>query len=1588
MARSVVALFLLVLSVCTFFTLYQPASAQNGAQAKLRIFNFNTEAGGIDKGQMTVPDWPRRQATCPTPFLDYSLKKVMFLPRYLREQNIDVATLQELPARCYKVPLTATGTPNLPAEQLALIEGFKQQFKAGYEKTVGRSFASDAAFQQELTRVLGKETTDDVWVQFLPFDESFWISMQLLYVEGYPMQIIAKPYDKNTQDYRSATYSRVPLARALTSTDFTPLDDPDRLSDGTRWVPKAPLDTAFGLLNIYNVHTRAGEEACPGASKSFTAAKTAYDSDKELFMLSGDFNSAVAEGNCGIPTEEEGYVFAGLGGKRSIEQMAILKALTSKINFDSGSRIVLNATTNLPPGAVKSQHNGYSYFISGLQTKTPPPLAQVTLPDYYPHDGSTTASPTKPISVRPTAGSPGSVANVPICTPEQSEGAGATDVALAADIEEFFSKGAKGYLVWQYSGDAGLGTEFASDPYAFFRNQDSGKAICSTLKTAAQNHPDKFVGVNMWDAGNSKHSETKIADHFGWLKNTCGVTVVRTFSKEGGAAGAQKILSAANTSGVKVLFAIGDYSNGGGGIPSGVGTEFFTTGYQGEFLSLTNSVLSATSGNSALYGFELANEVHCRGDQNSLEPYKKWGQEIAGILRGGSPNVGYGQKASENTTLCDSPGVNAPSGTSHFQYTNDVPEISITSGHYYNANEKALALGALEQSLSIGKTYYVGEAPATLKAGISVACINPDKYYIQPINGVNSSAYTALRADNPGGVQLDIIRDELIMQGYEARCAAPGMKISLSEQGRDAMNRLFEQPGINGVVLGGLAGKPSDLGPRVARTEGMYSRLDVDYRDILVPLFRDLDYTQPTLKRSIEDFFGHKVTDDTVYTSAELKTSAINTLLTNEQRCTVVYQNLLAQDTMCKKLEQPDQCALYATEIPGTIYNVKTLFEAFETARADQPVIDFCKELVGSTDTVTAPLRKGVSNAPLTIEKAYRLAFMVTSIRLRAPSKSKLLNILTHPLAGWMGPPKPNHAVIVVAFKIPDLLTNKGIKDYTIDTAYDDVGKLTRDSLITEPTQVKIADAGLARRRQLLDKAREYSTVEQDDDWAEIVCLGGGIKVGGVGSPQCKDPLTKALVDIINAQVMVGEDVATNTGTANPSGFGNLLDQISDDGELKCSDKYETAVTINDPGAINAPDDPSHVFTQNWGAALLANLFGDCTHDGEGDGSPSFASTQTPDTGACTGQDWYLKSKFFVVKDMLADGGGDDEDLSVKHFLVYPVGYELKTVEGVLAGSFFTKKQLTDILELQKNNPKPTGKMVDQFQLDKSKITFDGAEDSYSFTDIPRCSEYINAEGELSYRCPELSFSMRLIASAPKAANILGAKLGYWMRKIQLSLNATTQESFGYLQKCATLEEFLLDRCGGTAATLKPAGQTAGSNNPGGSCSSTTTLDDFKYTEPSALPFTGTATYYAPNVFNTTLNTRLSGAAGSDFVGNTTVKDCEVLGNDFAAAKIGASLAGQEFVGCVALLRVGDLYFRNSWNAGNPDPNNVRKVWLKNQAGEVHGPFAVIDVAAGHDAPCLYDRGWAVDIDYNSFKRLFNQTAGPDQVTVCDSESC
>ncbi len=283
---------------------------------------------------------------------------------------------------------------------------------------------------------------------------------------------------------------------------------------------------------------------------------------------------------------------------------------------------------------------------------------------------------------------------------------------LGNDIDAFLSAGARGYLIWQFSGEFGNGMHFANDQYAFFRNTDTGAAICSMLKQKNSQYSGKFVGVNMWDVGGGAYSYEVLNRNFNWLHNECGVSVIRTFAKVGSAANMERLLEIANQSGIKVIIAIGDYSNGGGGVPAAADAAWYQNGYQ-DYKNFAQSVVDRVKGHPALYGLELANEPHCGGQpETTIEYYKNWGADVGAILKTATSNVGYGQMANPGH-VCDDPNTGA------FKTTNSISQITMTSAHYYNTGDRAAAFKALEQSQQMGKPFYIGEA------GIEINDRNP-----------------------------------------------------------------------------------------------------------------------------------------------------------------------------------------------------------------------------------------------------------------------------------------------------------------------------------------------------------------------------------------------------------------------------------------------------------------------------------------------------------------------------------------------------------------------------------------------------------------------------------------------------------------------------------------------------------------------------------------------------------------------------------------------------------------------------------------------------------------------------------------------
>lgn len=291
---------------------------------------------------------------------------------------------------------------------------------------------------------------------------------------------------------------------------------------------------------------------------------------------------------------------------------------------------------------------------------------------------------------------------------------------IEAGVSQFFDGGAKGYLFWQFSGSPGQG--IANDPFSFYKTDGNGQAVCGAAINLKQKYPDRYLGVNMWDIG--RHDKSIVKNNFRWLA-ACKLNVVRIFagtyindtnSAKNHVANA---LAAANEvnqeegltgdSAIKILVVVGDYSNGGGGVPKGAPASFYA-GDQAEQVAFTDAILTVSSKNTALFGYEIANEAHCQGQTAPMEDYAAWAKKFATKLQTGSSKVGIGQMANFSQPSCDTPFTNDQVSKSGFELSNEAAEITMTSGHFYTSGEKANVIKAMEAAVEFDKDFYIGEA--------------------------------------------------------------------------------------------------------------------------------------------------------------------------------------------------------------------------------------------------------------------------------------------------------------------------------------------------------------------------------------------------------------------------------------------------------------------------------------------------------------------------------------------------------------------------------------------------------------------------------------------------------------------------------------------------------------------------------------------------------------------------------------------------------------------------------------------------------------------------------------------------------------
>ncbi len=290
----------------------------------------------------------------------------------------------------------------------------------------------------------------------------------------------------------------------------------------------------------------------------------------------------------------------------------------------------------------------------------------------------------------------------PVCT--------TTALLNGADIDLFLNQGATYFLPWQYAGTRE--DRLAFDDYSFFQ----GEAMCQLLQEKATQYPGK-IGVNIHTLAN--RDEAQIEEHLRYVQDWCGTSIVRFWGFDDPDR-VTKVLRIGQGLGLKFIVALADF----GIIPGSNSTGWFTSGYQDTYQPHALPVAGASNPaglNDTVAVLELINEPHCYGQTSCIEPYAQWAGHMSSLLSSRGFIVGIGQKASEDTTRGDSPGVPAPDASSDFSRSNNFSSIGITSAHFYSDAEKAKALQALNQSQALGKPFYIGEAGSS-----TTTCTSPD----------------------------------------------------------------------------------------------------------------------------------------------------------------------------------------------------------------------------------------------------------------------------------------------------------------------------------------------------------------------------------------------------------------------------------------------------------------------------------------------------------------------------------------------------------------------------------------------------------------------------------------------------------------------------------------------------------------------------------------------------------------------------------------------------------------------------------------------------------------------------------------------
>lgn len=616
--------------------------------------------------------------------------------------------------------------------------------------------------------------------------------------------------------------------------------------------------------------------------------------------------------------------------------------------------------------------------------------------------------------------------------------------------------------------------------------------------------------------------------------------------------------------------------------------------------------------------------------------------------------------------------------------------------------------------------------------------VDETKFYLAPVRSL-------LHGGSPART-LENLRKELASQGYEAYCAQKDVIIEPEYNTKEKIEKYLKQ-------------YPNDPKYLVVESIEQLNTTNTKY-----PLWRDVSNKQ-FLLASLEEYFGFKDVYVKDASLAEITSAPVNSLLSEPQLCVQGWRNLVAQELACERLERPGECELFTRPIPDTTFTVATLLgalKAYEPLYREGMAKIGCDRLVTQDRAANERLFKGLINTPTYFDRAYRWGFLVAAIHTLEPGTesgniaTKIFNFFT----GQTRVHPPRDEVLAVAFKLPDIATNKFANEDAGIQFWDDPTSLTRLALSThERNQYHEADPGnesviVGRDEKAHELLSNAIAANIQSENSLIYCYDGAFP-DGKGSVSCNNAITKALTDIIN---------------------GNAQD---------CEKLEEVSFITDFAGMYNIYDKYGKEFNQNNGAEVILNLFlGDATHPPEEEvqKDPQIAYTRPPAQK--------LRSLFTISRDTWPP---EVDNTTVDFYLVYPKGFELKAVENAMKAAFFTRKQMAALDDLHK---------IENFEFKDYLIGLTSTTDGFEYVDIEAtargdCGSTIGPGGtEVNIPCIEI-VTVTVNQQPVTDIGTLGSRMGYWLRQIQKQLNARASEAWDYFDSCKTTEEFLLGKCEG-----------------------------------------------------------------------------------------------------------------------------------------------------------------------------------------------